>query len=256
MPFIQLAGDLKLNPVIRQIKSHSSVREFSSRNIERELLTEIIECGQAASSSNFVQACTVIRVQDEKNRARIAAAAGEQRWVVEAAEFLVLCADMQRIQYCCKKSGLEYPPGYTEHFMVATIDVALMGQNMLLAAESAGLGGVFIGGIRNNPQVIADCLKLPDQVYPVFGLCLGWPVRKMEVKPRLNVEAVLHEDAYVLDTIPAQVDAYDLEMADYYAAREHRARASNWSQQTATAVHGKRREHMLTFLQGRGFLKQ
>ena len=245
-----------MNQLMNQMMGHASVRDYTDRMIERALLLDIIRCGQAASSSNFVQACSVIRVSDKANRQRIAEAAGQQRWVIEAAEFLVLCADLKRIEYCCEKTGLEFPVGYTEHFMVATIDAALMGQNMLLAAESAGLGGVFIGGIRNNPQVVADCLSLPDQVYPVFGLCLGWPARKQAVKPRLAVEAILHEETYQNESMAADIEHYDELMSRYYAQRQTSVRDSNWSQQTAAAVHGKRREHMLKFLQQRGLVKQ
>ena len=245
-----------MNQIMRQMIDHASVRDYSAQMIERSLLLDIIRCGPAASSSNFVQACSVIRVTDETQRRQIADAAGQQRWVIEAAEFLVLCADLKRVEYCCEKNSLPFPAGYTEHFMVATIDAALMGQNMLLAAESAGLGGVFIGGIRNNPQVVADCLSLPDQVYPVFGLCLGWPARKMEVKPRLPVQAVLHEGGYQADAMVVSIEDYDELMSEYYAKRQSGQRDSNWSQQTASTVNAKRREHMLPFLQKRGFVQR
>lgn len=245
-----------MNLMMQQMCMHSSVRRYRDEPISDELLKAIIRSGQAASSSSFIQACSVIRVTDQSSRETIAAAAGNQRYVVEAAEFLVLCADMQRIQYCCEKSDAGALEGYTEHFLACTIDTALMAQNMMLAAESAGLGGVFIGGIRNDPQTVAQCLKLPGHVYPAFGLCLGWPDEQMPVKPRFPVDVVLHQDVYKSADIAQQVDAYDEQMAEYYAARQHNARQTNWSQQTAAAVQGKKREHMLGFLQQQGFLKR
>jgi len=243
-----------MNKTIQLMQRHTSVREYTDQPVESDLLTNIIECGQAASTSSFIQAYSIIRVSDEQNRKLIAKAAGNQRWVVKAAEFLVLCADMQRIQYCCQKSGREALQGYTEHFMAATIDTALMAQNIMLAAESCGLGGVFIGGIRNNPDVVADCLELPHHVYPVFGLCLGWPVDKAQVKPRLPIDVILHQDVYDEVSVEQQVDDYDLQMADYYSTRSVNTKTTNWSEQTANAVQGKKREHMLAFLQQRGFL--
>lgn len=235
---------------------HSSVRRFENRPIDSTLLESLITCGQAASTSSFIQAYSLVRVVDPRNRSRIAEAAGGQRWVVEAPEFLVICADLKRIDYCCEKAGAGHLEGWTEHFMAATIDAALMAQNLLLAAEAEGLGGVFIGGIRNNPHAVADCLGLPPLVYPAFGLCLGWPAEHNEVKPRLPVDVVLHQDAYDAESIPRQVDEYDAVMRAYYANRSNSQKQSDWSEQTARAVQGKKREHMLDFLRQRGFLKK
>lgn len=244
-----------MNSVMQLMQSHSSVRSYSDRSIDSSLLNSIVQSGQAASSSSFIQAYSVIRVTDKQNRKLIARAAGSQRWVVKAAEFLVICADMLRIQMCCQKSEIEELEGYTEHFISATVDAALMAQNMMLAAESVGLGGVFIGGIRNDPEALAQCFQLPEHVYPVFGLCLGWPADKQAVKPRLPVEVILHQDIYDAKSIPDQVDAYDQKMAEYYSTRQTNMKNTNWSQQTASAVQGKKREHMLSFLQSQGFLK-
>jgi nitroreductase len=220
------------------------------------MLKRLVACGQSASSSSFVQAYSLVRVTDPGQRRTIAEAAGGQRWVEQAAEFLVVCADLKRLEHACDINGAGKLEGWTEHFMVATVDAALMAQNLMLAAESEGLGGVFIGGIRNHPQAIADCLELPDLVYPVFGLCLGWPAERNEVKPRLPVEAVLHENRYDSSRIATDVAAYDETMRRYYAARSQAARESGWSEQVAATLQGKKREHMLGFLRERGFLKR
>ncbi len=244
-----------MNPVMQAMLEHASVRSYQDKAIDTELLQQIIQCGQAAASSSFIQSYSVVRVQDAHNRKLIAEAAGNQQWVIDAPEFLVFCADMQRIQYACDKHEMGSLPGQAEHFISSTVDVALMAQNVLLAAESAGLGGVFIGGIRNNPQVICDCLQLPALVYPVFGMCLGWPVSKMAVKPRMPLADILHQDHYDADKIAQQVDQYDQQMESYYAKRSDNVKTSNWSQQTSQAIMGKKREHMLEFLRSRGFIK-
>lgn len=238
------------------MQSHSSVRSYTGEPVDSSLLNSIVQSGQSASSSSFIQAYSVIRVSNKQNRELIAQAAGNQPWVVESAEFLLICADMLRIQRCCEKSKVEELQGHIEHFIAATVDAALMAQNMMLAAESVGLGGVFIGGIRNQPDVVARCVQLPEQVYPVFGLCLGWPTDKQAVKPRLPVEVILHQDIYKTDLVPNQVDEYDQQMADYYSSRQTNTKNTNWSLQTASAVQGKKREHMLAFLQSQGFLKR
>jgi nitroreductase len=232
--------------------AHRSVRRFVDRPLETGQLETLIRCGQAAASSSFIQAYSVVRVTDPEDRAVIAAAAGGQQWIERAAEFLVFCADLRRVDAACAHAGAGHLEGYAEHGLASIVDVALMAQNVLLAAESQGLGGVFIGGIRNEPEVLVDRLRLPALVLPVFGMCLGWPDQETEVKPRLPTALVLHQDRYT-DPQAAQIQAYDETMAAYYAARSGNSRLSDWRTPTARAVQGKKREHMLGFLQARGF---
>lgn len=245
-----------MNEVTKLMRRHSSVRSYTNETIEKELLEEIIASGQCASTSSFIQAYGVVRVVSPKKRAIIAEVAGGQPWIISAPEFLVMCADMQRINYACHKSGNSELEGFTEHLISSSVDVALMAQNTLLAAESFGLGGVFIGGIRNDPTTLSQLLNLPQHVYPVFGLCLGWPKSKNESKPRFPVSAILHEDTYNYDSVKDQVDQYDTTMSDYYASRSQNAKVSDWSLPTTRAIQNKKRKHMLSFLKSRGFLKQ
>lgn len=237
------------------MKNHRSVRRFTDDTIKKSLLEELISAGQSAASSSFIQAYSIVRITDKSIREQIAKAAGGQPWINSAPEFLVFCADLKRVELACVQQGLGKLEGHTEHFLAASVDVALVAQNVLLAAESIGLGGVYIGGIRNEPQLLADLLKLPDQVYPVFGMCLGWPAKLPEVKPRFPVRSVLHEEQYNIDEVEADVLAYDEQMKTYYESRNANKRLSDWSSQTAKAVQLKKREHMLTFLQNRGLLK-
>ena len=178
---------MKLTSTQQLQLNHQSVRRFLPRPLDPGLLESLIHCGQGAASSSFIQAYSVIRVTRPEARAAIAEAAGGQVWIEQAPEFLVFCADLSRINMASEAAGKGELEGFSEHGLAAVVDVALMAQNVLLAAESQGLGGVFIGGIRNNPQVIVDQLELPALVLPVFGMCLGWPNEAHEVKPRMPV---------------------------------------------------------------------
>ncbi|MEZ5536705.1 MAG: oxygen-insensitive NADPH nitroreductase [Thiolinea sp.] len=242
-----------MNEVMTTMLNHRSVRKYTSEPVTDRMLESIVACGQAAASSSFIQAYSVVNVTDPGHRRQIAAAAGGQVWVENAARFLVLCADLRRVNVCCVEQELGELEGQTEHFIAATVDVGLMAQNMMLAAESMGLGCVFIGGIRNDPAVVRDLLELPKHVYPVCGMCLGWPDQQTEVKPRFPVEVVLHQGTY-RDSVVEDVAAYDQQMSRYYESRSDNRRVSDWSAQTAAAVQKKKREHMLAFLQEQGFL--
>lgn len=240
---------------MRQQRAHRSVRQYTGEPIKPALLDEILRSGQAAASSSFIQAYSVIRVTAPESRRIIAAAAGGQAWIERAAEFLVFCADLRRLDAACRHARLGALEGYTEHALAAVVDVALFAQNVLLAAESAGLGGVMIGGIRNDPGVVVERLALPDLVVPVFGMCLGWPAAAPEIKPRLPLELVLHQDRY-RDPAEAELAAYDLTMADYYRTRTDNNKLTDWRNTVAKALQGKKREHMLGFLRDHGFCRR
>ena len=246
---------MKLSETQELQLNHRSVRRFLQRPLDPGQLESLIRCGQAAASSSFIQAYSVIRVTRPEARAAIAEAAGGQAWIERAPEFLVYCADLRRVDAACRHAGSGALEGHTEHGVAAIVDVALMAQNVLLAAESQGLGGVYIGGIRNNPQVVVDQLELPPLVAPVFGMCLGWPDESHEVKPRMPVDFVLKQDVY-RDVTDADMAAYDEHMAAYYAGRGANVKLSDWSRAAAAATQGKKREHMLGFLNRLGFFRR
>ena len=101
----------------------------------------------------------------------------------------------------------------------------------MIAAESLGLRGVYIGGIRNNPQRVCDLLRIPDHVYPVFGMCLGYPNDDPQRKPRLPLEVVLKTDCYSDGEDAARIGAYDKICNEYYNRRDGNARDDTWTRQ-------------------------
>jgi len=244
-----------MNDVIKLLKSHRSIRRFTQQAISPEMLEEIIRAGQAASTSSFIQATTVIRVSDADARVKLAEFAGNQKYVAGAAEFLVFCADLSRARQCCEVQGVEPQEGFAESFIIATVDTALMAQNVAVAAESLGLGICYIGGLRNKPQEVSELLKLPDQVYPVFGFCMGYPDQQTDLRPRLPLPVVLKQEYYSRDDATSIVE-YDKIVEQYYATRPGGNRSMSWTEQVAGLAGKEARPHMLPYLQDKGFLKR
>ena len=242
-----------MNPTIELLKSHRSIRKFKDQQIPRELFEELIRAGQSAATSSHVQAYTLIHVVNPESRARLAELAGGQPYVESASDFLMFCADMKRSTEAAERSGAEVTRGMTEQLLVASVDVALMAQNVVVAAESEGLGICYIGGIRNNPQEVSEILKLPEHVYPVFGLCLGYPDQDPEVKPRLPLASILKQDVYDDSDDETLVAEFDDTMARYYRERTGGNKNTNWSEQLKPLFTSKLRAHMKEFLNKRGF---
>jgi nitroreductase len=247
---------LKMNQIIDLLTEHRSIRKFTSSPIDAALFQRLVEAGQAAASSSFLQGVTIMRVTDPNKRAAFKEITGGQAYVEAAPEFLVFCADLSRPMRCCTEHGGSPSEGLTEHFIIATVDVALYAQNVAVAAESAGLGICYIGAIRNNAARSAELLGLPQQVYPVFGMCIGWPDQDPEVKPRLPVSVVLKENSYSIDGEAEAIAAYDEEMRTYYATRSANIKIQGWSEQMAGLLGKESRLHMRPFLESKGFLKR
>lgn len=242
-----------MSSVIDLLKSHRSIRKFKEQPIAPELFRELVEAGQAAATSSFLQGCTLMRVTDQEKRQKIAELAGNQPYVASAAEFLVCCADLKRPGNYCRKYGKPFEGDFTEHFIIATVDVALMAQSLVTAAESVGLGICYIGGIRNNPGPVSELLALPRGVYPVFGLCLGYPDQDPETKPRLPLSVILKENVYNEDGDAAAIAEYDEHVREYYRTRTGGGHGISWSEQVSTLLSEKSRPHMREFLAGQGF---
>lgn len=243
-----------MNSTIELLQAHRSIRAFQPKTIPQNILDTLIQAGQAAATSSFIQACTVIQIEDPHKRAQLAACAGNQPYVESAPVFLVFCADMQRHKTACEMNNAEMQSGFTEQFLTASLDCGLFAQNVVVAAESLGLGSVYIGGIRNEIATVAELLALPDLVYPVFGLCLGYPDQHPQVKPRLPLSIVLKKETYSQIDDAKQLQCYDEQVRDYYLSRTGGTKDMTWTGQIAGMLTKESRQHMLTFLQSRGFL--
>lgn len=242
-----------MSSVLDLLKSHRSIRKFTDKQIAPDLLESLFQAGQAAATSSFLQGSTIVRVTDPDNREKIAELAGNQAYVAKAAEFMVFCADLKRAGNYCEEYDMPFEGNYTEHFIIATVDVALMAQSLVTAAESEGLGICYIGGIRNNPGPVSELLELPRGVYPVFGLCLGYPDQNPEIKPRLPLPVIVKQDKYNEAGDKAAISVYDDEIREYYRTRTGGGHGISWSEQVATLLSEKSRPHMKEFLAGQGF---
>lgn len=241
-----------MNQVIDLLKNHRSIRKFKQDPISNEKVLTIVEAAGSAATSNFIQAYSVIRVTNKASRKQLSELAGSQTWVEESPVFLVFCADLKRAEDACLFENEEMVSGFTEQLLVATVDVSLAAENAMIAAESLGLGGVFIGGIRNDPEKVCELLKIPKHVYPVFGMCLGVPDEKPEQKPRLPVNVILSED-YYQETNQTDLKKYNETCRDYYQTRSKGSREESWTRQISNMMSVPSRTHMKAFLKKKGF---
>lgn len=237
-----------MTPTIDLLCAHRSIRHFKDEPITAAQREAIIASAQATSSSSFLQCSTIIRITDPALRAQLVTLTGGQQHVAQAAEFWVFCADFNRNFQICPEAN----PGLAEQLLLGVVDTALMAQNAFTAAESLGLGGVYIGGIRNSIEAVGELLQVPKHVLPLFGLCLGWPADDPGQKPRLPAQLVVHENHYQpLDK--AVLAQYDEEIAHYYLTRGSNARRDTWSDHIRRTIIKESRPFILDYLHKQGW---
>ncbi|MFG1477956.1 NADPH-dependent oxidoreductase [Xanthobacter sp. V4C-4] len=201
-----------LTDTIAGLLAHRTVRAFSSQPLPAGLLETLAAAAQSAPSSSNLQAFSVVAVERPETKARLAEIAGGQKHVIEAPLVLVWLADLSRLEEIGRRAGAPTEAlSFLETLFVGIIDAALGAQNALVALESLGLGGVYIGALRNRPQEVAELLGLPPNVLAVFGLCVGYPdpARPADVKPRLSQRLVVHRERYDASLPADALEAYE-----------------------------------------------
>ena len=222
---------------ISLLLSHRSVRSYLPKALPAGTIETLVASAQSASTSSNLQAWSVIAVEDPKRKARLAELAGSQKHIVEAPLFLVWVADLSLLEMLGERDKLSTEGlNCLEYLIMAVVDATLAAQNAFVALESLGLGGVYIGAIRNNTELVAAELGLPSKAFPVFGLTVGFPDPSIvtEIKPRLPQAAILHREQYSSAAIPAAVAEYDQLMRKFQA--EQKLEVTDWSRQAASRI--------------------
>lgn len=246
-----------MNEIIETILNHRSIRSFEDKPLTEDQIQTILSCAQAASTSSYIQAYSIIGVTDPEKKKKLAEIAGNQSYVEKNGHFFVFCADFHRHDVASKMENVDVsePLESTEKFMVALIDTALAAQNAAIAAESMGLGICYIGGIRNNLEEVVKLLEIPDRVIPLFGLVVGYPRNLSSKKPRLPLEHIYHENTYNQDeeTYIEQLNEYNEIVSKYYNERTGGKRQDTWTNQIVHMLNKKSRMYMKGFVEGQKF---
>ena len=214
---------------IEVLRNRVSVRTFKSDPLPDSQIEGVLRAALRAPTSSNIQAYSVVVVRDAESRRLLSVAAGNQRHVAETPLFLAFCADLTRMEEALRRHGHSLDDNNLELGLVSTIDAALVGMSAYLAADSLGLKGVMIGGVRNDPAEVARILDLPRRVYCVFGMCLGWPSAIPQQKPRMDYPDVVHFERYRREGLDRALDAYGAALASHYQQTSKPTTADSWT---------------------------
>lgn len=246
--------NLLSRPVLETALNHRSIRRFTDEPIADDVLQSILQAGLASSTSSYMFNVSVIRVSDkEKRQALRAVCAAEggsgHAYVEHCTEFLVFCMDSSRHHAL----AADVQTDWTEVALIGAVDAGIMAQTVVLAAESLGLGAVYIGSLRNDLTKVSEVLATPENVVPLFGVCLGYPNQEVGQRPRLPLRVVVSENEYRAAS-QEDLQAFNEQVRTYYQERSNLD--LDWATQIANTLAKPVRPYMADFLKEKGFVKR
>ena len=200
---------IDMHPFILKTLNRCAVRDYTTQLPDESLLDLLTATALSASSKSDFQQASILRVTDEVIRRSIGDLFPAMPWIGASPAFFVFLGDARRLQRIGAMRNKPVDNSGLEGFFNATVDAALALQTFILCAESAGLGCCPISVIRNRIDEVASLLDLPDQVFPVAGVCVGYPSKAGHVSLRLPRAITVHHNQYVDANLSPYIDKYD-----------------------------------------------
>jgi FMN reductase [NAD(P)H] len=245
---------------LARMAEHRSHRKFDGRAVDPALLKLLLACAFSAPSKSDLQQAEVVHVVDRGRRQAIVDMIPDMPWIMDAPVFLVFCGNNRRIRQVGEWRGKPFANEHLDHFMNAAVDTALVMMTFIRAAEAVGLGTCPISHVRNHAEVTSRTLELPEGVFPVAGLCVGYPAEAGRISPRLQLEVTVHTDRYDETGLQEKIDSYDRRRHGMLPYRRHRdvkrygtAELYGWSEDKARQCSALERENFGEFVRKQGF---
>jgi nitroreductase/FMN reductase [NAD(P)H] len=200
---------VELPPALAPILDRRVTRRYRPDPVPDALLDTVLAGAQSAPSKSDLQQYSIIVTRDPAKIAAVAFAIGSMDWIKDAPVLLLFCGDIRRGRQLCALHGRAHANDSVDTFLNASADAALALGFCIMAAETLGLGSCPISYVRNHLPLIEDLFGLPDGVFPVAGLTLGFPAARNATSPRLPPSVVVHRERYDDSGLAAALPAYD-----------------------------------------------
>jgi nitroreductase/FMN reductase [NAD(P)H] len=245
---------------LQRIAEHRSHRKFAAKPVDPALLRLLFACALSAPSKSDLQQADIVHVAD---RAKVRAIAGlipDMPWIAEAPVVLVFCGDNRRIRRIGQWCGVPFVNDHLDHFMNAAVDAGIVMTTFIRAAEAVGLGACPISAVRNRPRELSELLALPEWVFPMAGLVVGYPGEERSITPRLPLDATVHVDRYDDARAREHIEAYDRRRHALLPLRKQRGKERwgeasfyGWSEDKARQYGVPERADFGAFIRSKGF---
>ncbi len=188
------------NETIRLLLERSSCRSFHDRKIEPEKLNYLLKAGIHAPTGGNLQPYSIIKIENKATSKKL----GEmcfQDFIGTAPVNLLFCIDWNRIKRWAEIETAPFSANESfRHFWISFQDTIITAQNICTAADALDLGTVYIGTVMEYFSELKTMFELPEGVFPVVLLCVGYPKVRPKSKRKLGVETVVHDEKYRVDS--------------------------------------------------------
>ena len=245
---------------LARMAGHRSHRRFADHAVAPALLELLFACALSAPSKSDLQQADIVRVAERARIKAIADGIPDMPWIANAPVFLVFCGNNRRIRRIGDWRGKPFANEHLDHFMNAAVDAGIVMTSFIRAAEAVGLGCCPISAVRNQPEATSRLLDLPAGVFPVAGLCVGYPAEEGRITPRLSLQVTVHTDRYDEAGLKEKIEAYDRRRDTALPYRRQRnperfgkADFYGWSEDKARQYAVPEREDFGAFIRSQGF---
>ncbi|NVY97143.1 NADPH-dependent oxidoreductase [Lactobacillus sp. DCY120] len=238
------------NQVLDLLLKRRTIRAFKDQTLTPEQYQTLTEVVRQTATSMFMQQTSLIHVTDPEIRTTIREVCN-QPYVGANGDLFVFVVDLYRNRQILATQGLATEQMHgTDVFLQAVEDTVLAAQNFTTAAESLGLGAVFLGSIQNDAQKVVTALQLPELTFPLLGLQVGIPDQKPQLKPRMPLSLRTFTNHYQPDYQLADFGEYDQVVQTYYDLRDANRRVDSFTHQVGTNLTKSpaQRRHILDIL--------
>ena len=246
--------------LLASMAGRGSCRRFKTQPVRADLIRTLCAIALAAPSKSDLQQRDIIVLNDPAQRLRLVELVAEQGWVGAAPALLVFCGNNRRQRQLHEWRGHTFANDHLDAFFNATVDAAIALSAFVTAAEAVGLGCCPISAVRNRAAEVSGLLNLPEHVFPVAGLALGYPEEKTSISLRLPLGLTVHEDRYTDATTPEAIDAYDVRRESVQPYAQQRLSDSlgttdryGWSEDKARQYSVPERQDFGDFVRSKGF---
>ncbi len=214
-----------MNEVLEIIHNRVSLRRYAEKPVTDEDLNIILEGAMRAPTAGNMMSYSILVVKDKEKKERLSITCDHQPFIAKASVVLIFLADMQRVydylhhckveEYSKEKGMALTEPGFANLFL-ASSDALIAAQNAVITAESLGIGSCYIGDIVENYEIHREMFKLPNRVFPIAMLTLGYyPENIQRIKrPRFDKKYIVFDEEYKALTADEFEDMYrDLEQS-------------------------------------------
>ncbi|MDH4035300.1 MAG: nitroreductase family protein, partial [candidate division Zixibacteria bacterium] len=184
------------NETMRLLLERSSCRSFTDLQIPPEVLASVIDAGVHSPTAGNLQPYSIIKIENENTRRRLAGWCN-QDFIGQAPTNLLFCLDFRRLKQWAKLQKAPFTANNSfRHFWMGFQDTIIAAQNICTAADAMELGAVYIGTIIESIAEIRQLCNLPEHVFPVVLLCLGYPKQRPQPRKKLDRSIVVHNEKY------------------------------------------------------------